>query len=96
MCPDCGATESLLGVQAAGLGERLGFHEPARGSAAQDSGMPGNVGDWDVDEDASDDEGGAPEAPGMPPQYTVAMAERCAPRAGRLCRMCSHGVRHTL
>lgn len=66
-------------MQAAGLGERSGFAEPARGSAAQEAVMPGNVADWDADEDMTDDEGDAPEALGMPPQYTAAMAEQCAP-----------------
>ena len=89
-CPD--RVVFLLGMQAAGLGERSGFAEPA--SAAHEALMPGNATDWDADEDVSDDEGGAPEALCMPPHYTAAMAEQCAPRLARFRRLCGQGMCH--
>ena len=69
-------------MQAAGSGKRLGILEQAGGSGGgREEAVPGSAMEWDADEDESHDGGDAREEQGMPPQYTVAMAEQCVPRS---------------
>ncbi|KAK9845416.1 hypothetical protein WJX81_006006 [Elliptochloris bilobata] len=62
---------------AAGRGEGLGFSEPESGGGiASEAALPGSVPDREDEDDASDGVDGAREELGVPPHFTVGMAEQ--------------------